>query len=149
VHYSQSPQLPLHDHEVVLTFGDSPLPPFTNLILDTLAKECVKASFFVIGCQAAAVPDIARRAYNSGHVVGTHSQNHPLTFDQMSIDVAQREIDDGITSVARARWGRFFVFPAFYASPRSRTISARAPSWCGARMSMPTTDTKSRRRRTS
>jgi len=37
--------LPLNDHEVVLTFDDGPLPRYTNRVLETLASECVKATF--------------------------------------------------------------------------------------------------------
>src|SRR5262245_42803883 len=33
--------LPLQDREVVLTFDDGPLPPYTDRVLDTLASECV------------------------------------------------------------------------------------------------------------
>src|SRR4249920_3438311 len=41
--------LPLNDREVVITFDDGPLLPFTPHILDALAKECVKATFFMVG----------------------------------------------------------------------------------------------------
>src|SRR4051812_17027089 len=34
--------LPLNDREVVLTFDDGPLPPYTTRVLDILASECVK-----------------------------------------------------------------------------------------------------------
>src|SRR5215470_14637727 len=44
--------LPLNDREVVITFDDGPLAPFTPHILDTLAKECVKATFFMVGRMA-------------------------------------------------------------------------------------------------
>src|ERR1700726_1796544 len=45
----QYPQtLPLEDHEVVLTFDDGPLPPHSNKILDILAAQCVKATYFLI-----------------------------------------------------------------------------------------------------
>ena len=44
--------LPLNDHEVVLTFDDGPLPRYTNRILETLASECVKATFFMVGQMA-------------------------------------------------------------------------------------------------
>src|ERR1700761_7161715 len=44
--------LPLADHEVVLTFDDGPLPRNSNKILDILAAECVKATFFTIGQMA-------------------------------------------------------------------------------------------------
>src|SRR6516164_3461004 len=44
--------LPLNDHEVVLTFDDGPLPRYTNRVLETLASECVKATFFMVGQMA-------------------------------------------------------------------------------------------------
>lgn len=100
--YSQYPQLSLNDHEVVLTFDDGPLPPYTDRILKALADECVKATFFSVGRQASQFPDTLRRAFNEGHTIGTHSQNHPLTFDQMPFESAQKEIDDGIASVSSA-----------------------------------------------
>src|SRR5215472_6778794 len=40
--------LPLHDHEVVLTFDDGPSPLTTPKVLAALANECVRATFFLI-----------------------------------------------------------------------------------------------------
>src|SRR5438105_2127039 len=48
--YSES--LPLADREVVITMDDGPLPPYTNKVLEALAAECVKATFFMVGRQA-------------------------------------------------------------------------------------------------
>jgi len=94
--------LPLQDHEVVLTFDDGPLPPRTNHILDILASECVKATFFMVGRMALTYPDVARRVEAAGHTVGTHSQNHPLRLDKMPLIKAEREINEGIASVTAA-----------------------------------------------
>src|SRR3982074_737534 len=77
--------LPLNDHEVVLTFDDGPLPPYTTRILDDLAAECVKATFFMVGRMARSFPHIVQRIYDEGHTVANHSQNHPLTFNRMSV----------------------------------------------------------------
>src|ERR1700710_2895012 len=41
--------LPLDDHEVVLTFDDGPWPATTSRVLATLAKQCERAPFFLIG----------------------------------------------------------------------------------------------------
>lgn len=98
----QGRTLQLADHEVVLTFDDGPLPPYTNRVLDALAAECVKATFFLVGRQANAFPDMVRRVYNAGHSIGSHSQNHPLTFDVMPLPRAEREIEDGVASVTAA-----------------------------------------------
>ena len=48
--------LPLADKEVVLTFDDGPVPRYSNQILDILAAECVKATFFLVGEMARAHP---------------------------------------------------------------------------------------------
>lgn len=92
--------LPLADKEVVLTFDDGPLPPYTDRILDILASECVKATYFIVGRMARAYPDRVRRIRDEGHTIGTHSQNHPFTFHTMPLTLAEREIEDGISTTA-------------------------------------------------
>jgi peptidoglycan-N-acetylglucosamine deacetylase len=94
--------LPLRDHEVVLTFDDGPLPHNSNQILDILASQCVKATFFIIGRMAQAFPEGVRKVRDAGHSIGAHSQNHPLSMNRMSIERAKQEIDDGIASVKTA-----------------------------------------------
>src|SRR3954470_17598936 len=70
--------LPLADHEVVLTFDDGPIPPYTTRVLDILAAECVHATYFIVGEMAKEYPALVRRAYDEGHTIGTHSMNHPM-----------------------------------------------------------------------
>jgi peptidoglycan-N-acetylglucosamine deacetylase len=91
--------LPLEDHEVVLTFDDGPLPPRTNHVLDILASECVKATFFMVGKMATTYPNVAREVLAAGHTVGTHSQTHPLRLHKMPLAKAEQEINEGIASV--------------------------------------------------
>ena len=94
--------LPLGDHEVVLTFDDGPLPRNSNQVLDILASQCVKATFFTIGRMAQASPEGVRKLRDAGHSIGTHTQDHPLDMNRMSIERARQEIDDGIASVKAA-----------------------------------------------
>jgi peptidoglycan/xylan/chitin deacetylase (PgdA/CDA1 family) len=94
--------LPLRDHEVVLTFDDGPIPKYSNQILDILAAQCVKATFFEIGMMARQYPANVRKLIAAGHTVGTHTQTHPLTMNRMPIERARAEIDDGIASVTAA-----------------------------------------------
>jgi len=98
--YSQT--LPLNDHEVVITFDDGPIPPYSNSVLDTLASQCVKATYFLVGEMAQAYPSIVRRIYNAGHTIGTHSQNHPFAFQRLSLQSAERQVEGGIASVDTA-----------------------------------------------
>src|SRR5205807_97540 len=114
--------LPLEDKEVVLTFDDGPLPPYTNRVLETLAAECVKATFFMVGRQARAYPDMVRRVYNEGHTIGSHSQNHPRIFTRLPQAGAQGEIDQGIAAITAAlgdarALAPFFRFPGLGRSP--------------------------------
>jgi len=94
--------LPLRDHEVVLSFDDGPLPKNSNQVLQILADNCAKATFFLIGEQARAFPDGVRKLVAAGHTIGSHSQTHPLKFEKMAMDKVQKEVDDGMASVTAA-----------------------------------------------
>src|SRR5215207_3447661 len=94
--------LPLEPGEVVLTFDDGPLPKYSNQILEILAAQCVKPTFFLVGRQAQANPEGVRRVRDAGHTVATHTQSHPSGMHRIPIDRAQREIDEGIANVTAA-----------------------------------------------
>src|SRR6516164_9556631 len=111
IQYKQT--LPLKGHEVVITFDDGPLPPYTNSILDTLASQCVKATYFLVGEMARAYPSVVRRIYNEGHTIGTHSQNHPLAFQRLSMPRVEQQVDGGIASVDAALGDPKAVSPFF------------------------------------
>lgn len=115
--------LPLADHEVVLTFDDGPLPKHTKPILDMLAAECVKATFFIIGRMARDYPAALREVQQAGHTIGTHTQNHPLGMNRMPFDQAKTEIDDGIASTVAALGDAAQVAP-FVRIPGLRTSTA-------------------------
>jgi peptidoglycan/xylan/chitin deacetylase (PgdA/CDA1 family) len=115
VQYAHS--LPLEDKEVVLTFDDGPLPPYTNRVLDVLAEHCVKATYFLVGRMARGYPDLARRIFTDGHTIGTHSENHLLGFDRVPLDTVRGEIEQGIasvgTAVGKGNVAPFFRIPGF------------------------------------
>jgi len=105
--------LPLRDKEVVLTFDDGPLPPYSNEILDILASQCVKATYFLVGEMARAYPATVRRVYEEGHSIGTHSENHPTRFGQLPIERMRHEIDWGISDVGAALGDPKYLAPFF------------------------------------
>jgi len=113
--------LPLNDHEVVLTFDDGPLPPYSNIILDTLASQCVKATYFLIGRMAHEYPSIVRRIHNAGHTIGTHSENHPLAFRRLPLQRVGSEVESGIASVDVALGDPKALSPFFRIPGLSRT----------------------------
>lgn len=62
---------------VALTFDDGPDPVWTPKILDVLDQKNVHATFFVIGANADAQPDILTRTYDLGEEIGNHTYTHP------------------------------------------------------------------------
>jgi peptidoglycan/xylan/chitin deacetylase (PgdA/CDA1 family) len=105
--------LPLEDHEVVLTFDDGPLPRNSDQILQILADQCVKATFFTIGKMAQAYPANVRKLRDAGHTIGTHSWDHPLTMNRMPVERVRQEIDDGIAAVSAALGDTTALAPFF------------------------------------
>lgn len=85
---------------VALTFdAEHPDRPTTDgnadRLLDLLATDGIRATFFVQGRWAEAYPRTARRIAEAGHLVGSHSHYHakmPLLSDEgIAVDVAAAE----------------------------------------------------------
>lgn len=67
------------NRDIVLTFDDGPNPKTTPKLLDVLAENEIKATFFVVG-QLLSTPagkEIVMRAQAAGHVIGNHTFTHP------------------------------------------------------------------------
>jgi peptidoglycan/xylan/chitin deacetylase (PgdA/CDA1 family) len=132
--YSET--LPLADHEVVITFDDGPSPRYTDHVLEILADDCVKATFFMVGEMAKTFPDEARKVEAQGHTIGTHSFRHPFTFGRMTEKQAGAEIDKGIAAVGAAlhepaALAPFFRVPGFLTSKSTEAAlaSRRLMTW--------------------
>ena len=109
--YPQS--LPLADKEVVLTFDDGPIPPHSTAVLDILAAQCVKATFFIVGEMAREFPAVVRRIHEEGHTIGTHTEHHPARMHKLPIDKVRAEIDRGIADIGAALWDSRDLAPFF------------------------------------
>jgi peptidoglycan/xylan/chitin deacetylase (PgdA/CDA1 family) len=116
--------LPLGDHEVVLTFDDGPWVPTTPKVLAALAKECVRATFFLIGRTASEHPELVRRIAAQGHTIGHHTWSH-RSLMRIPASETEHEITQGISAVETALHGvatttpttPFFRFPGFEMTP--------------------------------
>lgn len=116
--------LPLKDKEVVLTFDDGPWPPTTSKVIAALARECVEATFFLIGKSASEYPAVVRRLAAEGHTIGHHTWSHPSLM-RIPTNEAAEQIDHGIAADEKALHGiattipstPFFRFPGFESTP--------------------------------
>lgn len=79
-------------NQVVLTFDDGPHPQHTPATLDILRDTQTPGSFFVLGNNAAAAPDIVKRILTEGHELGSHTYSHP-NMGEVSASRAKVEIN--------------------------------------------------------
>jgi peptidoglycan/xylan/chitin deacetylase (PgdA/CDA1 family) len=73
----------------------------------------VKATFFMVGRMVRGYPSLVRRAYNEGHTIANHSQNHPFTFAKMTVDQAAQEIETAHASLLTALGDPKAISPFF------------------------------------
>jgi peptidoglycan/xylan/chitin deacetylase (PgdA/CDA1 family) len=113
--------LALKNREVVLTFDDGPSSPYTEMVLEALANECVKATFFVLGENAVDDPELVRRIAKEGHTIGTHAYEH-VSLDKLPFEDAKKHIDRGIKAATDALQGTapapFFRAPMLDLTPQ-------------------------------
>jgi peptidoglycan/xylan/chitin deacetylase (PgdA/CDA1 family) len=86
---------------IALTFDDGPNATLTPKLLDLLAARHLKATFFVVGQNAADHPDILKRAVREGHEIANHSWSHP-NLGKMSDDGVRRELQKTDDAIAAA-----------------------------------------------
>jgi cellulose synthase/poly-beta-1,6-N-acetylglucosamine synthase-like glycosyltransferase/peptidoglycan/xylan/chitin deacetylase (PgdA/CDA1 family) len=88
-----------HPGLIALTFDDGPDPEWTPAILDILKSENVSATFFIIGKNGQAYPDLMRRIVNEGHELGNHTFTHPNlgeipgSLTELELNATQRLIE--------------------------------------------------------
>jgi peptidoglycan/xylan/chitin deacetylase (PgdA/CDA1 family) len=117
----------LKQNEVVLTFDDGPWPGNTPAVLEALAKQCVKATFFPIGKHAMWHPEILRQVAEAGHSIGSHTWSH-ADLTKKTPEEAKEEIEKGLSAVHAALNGPsapFFRFPALRHPPEMLTYLAQ------------------------
>lgn len=66
--------------EVSITFDDGPNEQFTPLVLQLLKDYNVKATFFCIGKNIEANPELFKKIIAEGHSVGNHTYSHDTSF---------------------------------------------------------------------
>jgi len=112
---------------VVLTFDDGPDPRWTAAVLDALRDLRAPATFFVIGEAAQAYPALVERARREGHLVASHTFDHPHMTALSPAD-ARAELDrtarllEGLVDhevlLYRAPYSAFVTSPAELAAQR-------------------------------
>jgi peptidoglycan-N-acetylglucosamine deacetylase len=103
--------------KVALTFDDGPDPLATPVLLDLLAREKIAATFFCIGKNVVAYPELAARIVTEGHLIANHTFNHyPWTAL-----LGRRELTKEITETQLAITRATTAVPSFMRPPMGLT----------------------------
>jgi peptidoglycan-N-acetylglucosamine deacetylase len=79
--------------QLALTYDDGPNDPQTLRLLEVLAKQNVRATFFLIGRYVQQRPEIVLEIVKARHVIGNHTFTHPLLTFKTAAEV-RKELSD-------------------------------------------------------
>jgi peptidoglycan/xylan/chitin deacetylase (PgdA/CDA1 family) len=84
----------IKEHEIAITFNDGPDPVRTPKILDILKSTSVRATFFHVGEQIRARPEIDHRLVDERHTLGSHTFGH-IDLSRADLKKAEKQIIKG------------------------------------------------------
>lgn len=87
---------------VFLTFDDGPSETVTPVVLDTLKKENIKATFFLLGSRVELNPELVKREYNEGHYLASHGYSHVYSQIYASPQSVIDEYNRSVTAIRNA-----------------------------------------------
>lgn len=119
--------LRVRGHAIALTFDDGPDPQTTPAVLDELARQGMRATFFVLGEKVRAAPDVLRAIARAGHAIGIHGDRHDRLLALRSPDHIVAELERARDSVARITGTLPSLFrpPLGHISPRTAVAAKR------------------------
>ena len=117
---------PTTGRSLYLTFDDGPRPGVTDRILETLAREGVPATFFLVGAAVRRHPAIAHRVALAGHEIGNHTRSH-RKLHRLGREAIRAEIVGGHQDIVEVTGEvpRAFRAPHGYRNPFVGRITRR------------------------
>ena len=88
------------ENKVALTMNCAWSAEDIDRILETLEKNEVKITFFIVGEWAEKYPEAVKKIYEAGHEIGTHSNTHPHV-EQLSAKKNLEEIKLGVEKLQK------------------------------------------------
>lgn len=117
---------------VYLTFDDGPHPDATPFVLNELKKYDALSTFFCIGKNVKAWPEIFKRILDEGHTVGNHTQNH-MNGWKTDNEVYLKDVADASnyidSDLFRPPYGRITSFQAKYLSAAMKGRKSKVIMW--------------------
>jgi uncharacterized protein (TIRG00374 family) len=124
--------------KVAITFDDGPSPEHTPAVLEALRAAGARATFFVLGRNVRAHPELARMIVADGHELASHGDDHSLLLFAGPATIAHQfraaeeamsdAVDGSITRLFRAPHG----YRGPFLAPVARRLGYRIVGWTGA-----------------
>jgi len=96
---------------VALTFDDGPEAPYTQKMLDVLKKHNVKATFYMLGGNAKAYPQLVKEVIQDGHDIGNHTWSHSMMKNK-SVEAMKKDIQSVDTVLRNLGYQKEITFRA-------------------------------------
>ncbi|WP_336766014.1 polysaccharide deacetylase family protein [Paenibacillus sp. USHLN196] len=88
-------QEPVQEKVVAFTFDDGPHPVYTHQVLEIFRRAGGRATFFMIGKEMVAHPEISAKVRREGHEIANHTYTHPdltkLTLEEAGGELQRAE----------------------------------------------------------
>ena len=124
--------IPTEEKILYLTFDDGPHPEATSFVLNELKKHDALATFFCIGKNVLAFPEVYKRILDEGHSAGNHTQNH-LNGWKTPNDVYMKDIAEAAnhidSNLFRPPYGRITSFQARHLRASMKGRKAKVIMW--------------------
>ncbi len=124
--------------KVAITFDDGPTPEYTPAVLEALRTAGARATFFVLGRNVRAHPDLARRIVAEGHELASHGDDHSLLMfaGPRAITHQFRAAEEAVNDAIGTSVTHLFRTPHGYRgpflAPVARRLGYRVVGWTGA-----------------
>jgi peptidoglycan-N-acetylglucosamine deacetylase len=102
-------RVPVRENRIALTFDDGPNPAVTPRLLDLLAAHGARATFFLIGRNAARYPQLAAQILAQGHEIGNHTQDH-IVLPMLPRRILCQQLDRAGDAIHAATGHRPYLF---------------------------------------
>jgi peptidoglycan/xylan/chitin deacetylase (PgdA/CDA1 family) len=122
---------------IALTFDDGPNDPYTSEVLDILAENHIKATFFMVGNCIKRFPDTANRILAAGHSIGNHSVSHKFinyfkpNFYQLEVESNQNIFKEYLNitpTLYRSPW--LWRYPKLLSELKERSLTPISGEFC-------------------
>ena len=130
------------ENKVALTMNCAWSADDIDRILETLEKNEVKITFFIVGEWAEKYPEAVKKIYEAGHEIGTHSNTHPHV-EQLSVEKNLEEIKLGVEKLQKITGEQTRLYRTPYGEYNDTVINtARANGYYTIQWNIDTLDYK-------